>query len=53
MCKRQLHFAWCGALGEYGQIWETFAHMFDFLAGWIARTHEKMDQTEILVSEFV
>ena len=48
--KRQLDFAWCGALGYYGKIWEIVANIFILCEGLIACEHDLLNLTEILVT---
>ena len=53
MLERQLGIARCGALGEYGHIWEIFVYMFKFISSWLACTHELLYRTYIIVAESV
>ena len=49
MRKHQLYLDRRGALGEYGNIREIFAHKFEILFGRIAPTHELLDQIDIFL----
>ena len=48
-----MDFAWHGSLGEYGKIWKVIANLFSFFGGQLARAHDVLNRTEILVTDSV
>ena len=53
MSEHQLDFSQFGALGDYVQILEIFAHTFECHSGWLSRAHGVLDLRDILFVESV